>query len=124
MNRHSETKRNTSKETPLARIRRICLTLPHTHEQKAWSAPTFRVHGKMFVMFMDNHHEDSRLAIWCNAPPGVQQLQVASEPKCFFIPRYVGSRGWVGIRLDMGLDWDVIAQFIKDAYDTTMNRTR
>ena len=75
-------------------------------------------------MFMENHHDDGRLAIWCNAPPGVQQLQVASEPMCFFVPPYVGSRGWLGIRLDRGLAWTVIAGFIQDAYDTTVNRTR
>jgi hypothetical protein len=66
----------------------------------------------------DNHHGDGRLALWVAAPPGVQGLLVAQEPERFFVPAYVGPRGWLGVRLDVDVDWDEIAQILEDAYRT------
>ena len=67
-------------------------------------------------MFHDDHHGDGRLALWCNAPAGVQGLLVTEEPERFFVPAYVGHRGWVGVRLDVDVDWDEVAGVIRDAY--------
>jgi len=103
----------------LKRVRQICLALPETTEKIAWGAPTFRVKDKLFVMFVDNHHGDGRVAIWCNAPAGSQQSLVASDPHNLFVPPYVGCKGWLGIRLDRGLDWSIVAALVKEAYRTT-----
>ena len=70
-------------------------------------------------MVMSNHHGDGRFAIWCAAPEGMQQLLVDADPEKFFVPPYVGHRGWIGIRLDTGVDWDMVASLIKDAYRLT-----
>jgi hypothetical protein len=69
-------------------------------------------------MYLDNHHDDGRLALWCAAPPGMQDALVAGEPEHYFRPPYVGHRGWIGVRLDRGLDWNEIAGAIEDAYVT------
>lgn len=106
------------KNDPLARIRKLCLSLPETTEKIAWGAPTFRVQGKLFVMFADNHHGDGRVAIWCMAPVGSQQALVASDPEHFFVPPYVGPSGWVGIRLDRGLSWAIVKELIHEAHRT------
>lgn len=103
----------------LKRVRQICLALPESAEKIAWGAPTFRVKDKIFVMFVDNHHGDGRVALWCNAPAGSQQALVASDPDVFFSPPYVGCKGWLGIRLDRGLDWSIIAELAKEAYRAT-----
>jgi len=100
----------------LERVRRISLALPEAHEKVAWGAPTFRVRDRLFVMFVDNHHRDGRLAIWCNAPPGVQGRLVEADPKHFFVPPYVGPGGWIGVRLDTGLEWTVVAGIVREAY--------
>lgn len=50
------------------------------------------------------------------APPGVQQALVGSDPVRFFVPAYVGHKGWVGARLDVEQDWDEIAELIEDSY--------
>ena len=73
-------------------------------------------------MFLDDHHGDGRLAIWCTAPPGAQDALVASGPKHFFVPPYVGPQGWVGVRLDTGLKWGTISARIKEAHRTTAAR--
>ena len=67
---------------------------------------------------MDDHHGDGRLALWCAAPPGMQRGLVKADPTHYFVPPYVGYRGWVGVHLDKGLDWDAIARAIEEAYVT------
>jgi hypothetical protein len=102
---------------PLTEIRRICLALPEVSERPSHGSPTFFVRGKKtFVSFMNDHHGDGRLAIWCAAPPGVQRELVDEEPERFFVPAYVGHRGWLGVRLDVGVDWGEVASIVEDAY--------
>jgi len=106
-----------TKVESLARVRAICMAFPETIERLSHGAPTFFAGGKKtFVMFLDDHHGDGRLAIWCSAPPGVQALLVDEEPERFFVPPYVGPRGWVGVRLDVDVDWDEVAGIVEDGF--------
>jgi hypothetical protein len=82
------------------RVRAICLGFPAAEEKLSHGTPSFHVRGKMFVMFADNHHDDGRVAVWCKAAPDEQKRLVASEPTRYFVPPYVGVKGWVGVRLD------------------------
>jgi hypothetical protein len=101
----------------LDRIRTICAGLPETSERLSHGHPSFFIREKRsFVMVLDNHHGDGRFAIWCAAAPGTQELLVDADPEKFFRPPYVGHRGWIGVRLDRGLDWDEIAGILEDAY--------
>ncbi|HEV7425660.1 MAG TPA: MmcQ/YjbR family DNA-binding protein [Thermoanaerobaculia bacterium] len=103
----------------LALLRKICLGLPDTEEKLAWGEPTFRVHGKLFAMFSNNHHGDGRIAVWCNAPLGAQQDLVAADPEHFFVPPYVGVGGWIGINLNTPLPKGALAAILEQAYRTT-----
>ena len=67
-------------------------------------------------MVLKNHHGDGRFAVWCAAPEGMQQMLVDTDPERFFVPPYVGHRGWLGVRLDRSLDWDELAGIAEDAY--------
>jgi hypothetical protein len=101
----------------LERLRRICLALPETSERLSHGAPTFFVRGKRaFLMLLTDHHADGRFAIWCAAPTGMQQALVDGDPERFFIPPYVGHRGWLGVRLDRDLPWEQIEGIVEDAY--------
>ena len=105
------------KEAALASIRKLCMAFPETVERLSHGAPTFFAGGKKtFVMFMDDHHGDGRVAIWCAAPPGVQATLVDEEPDRFFVPPYVGTRGWVGVRLDRDVDWDEVGGIVDDGF--------
>jgi hypothetical protein len=77
------------------------------------------VRGKTFAMFLDNHHGDGRVALWCKAPPGAQAEIVAADPRRFFVPPYVGPRGWIGARLDLDPDWGAVAACVEDSYRMT-----
>jgi hypothetical protein len=104
-------------ERTLQRLRDICLGLPETSERLSHGAPTFFVRGKRaFLMVLTNHHGDGRFAIWCAAAAGMQEMLVEADPEKFFRPPYVGHRGWLGVRLDRGLDWDELAGVAEDAY--------
>ena len=92
--------------TPLDRVREACLALPEVTERLSHGAPSFFVReSKTFVMLMDDHHGDGRLALWCAAPAGAQQEMVDEDPDRYFRPPYVGHRGWLGVRLDGRPDW-------------------
>ena len=106
-------------EAALARARKICLALPDTEEKLAWGEPTWRVGGRLFAMFANDHHGDGRIALWCNAPQGAQRDIVDSDPDHFFVPPYVGPGGWVGMRLDRKLPEKAIAAIVFQAYETT-----
>lgn len=100
----------------LDRLRAICLALPETSEKIAWGSPTFRVREKMFGMYLNNHHGDGRVALWCKSTPEVQEALVAADPRRLFVPPYVGHKGWVGVRLDGKVDWDEVADHVREAY--------
>jgi hypothetical protein len=103
---------------PLDRVRKICLKLPGVTEKLAWGEPTWRV-GKMFAMMSTYHHGDPHLSIVLKAEEGVQESLVAAEPKHFYRPPYVGAAGWIGVRLDTGLDWGMVESLIKAAWKVT-----
>ena len=99
----------------IGRVRRICLSLPETSEKEAWGEPTFRVRNKLFAMYSSatNHHGRGHEGLWCNAPLGVQEALVRSAPEKFFVPPYVGAKGWIGMYLDRVSDEEVEAQVIQ-----------
>ena len=110
--------------TELERVRAICVALPEVVERPSHGSPAWFVRGKKtFVMYLDDHHGDGRLALWLAAPEGMQQALVEASPEHYFRPPYVGHRGWLGVRLDRDLAWDEIAGAIEDAYLTVAPRS-
>ncbi|SRR5260221_7885540 len=99
--------------SPTLKLRKICLALPEATEQETWGDPTWRVRGKIFAM---QKQGDGRLSFWCKAPMGSQAILVGADPAQFFIPPYVGHKGWVGIRLDRDPNWDEIAKLVCRSY--------
>lgn len=99
----------------VARIRAISLALPEAEERPfgGHTAPAFRVRDKFFVMLNEDGSEMN-----VKAPKGVQGILVASDPDRFYVPRYVGPKGWVGVRLNAGdePDWDELAEMITESY--------
>lgn len=99
-------------------VREVCLWLPEAEEFLSHGSPNFRVRGgKTFATFAVNHHGDGRVALWLNALPGAQEQYVGAQPRHFFVPPYVGPRGWLGVRLDQGIAWKHVAQRVREAYE-------
>lgn len=107
----------------LSKLRATCLAMPEATERISHGEPAWFVRDKkLFVMFADEHHDD-RVAFWCAAPPGVQEMMIAAQPEAYFRPPYVGPRGWLGVYLDRPVDWDEIAELVKDAFRTVAPAT-
>jgi hypothetical protein len=101
----------------LETVRQICLAFPEASERPSHGEPTFFVGDKRsFATVWDNHHGDGRFAVLCAAPAGMQAPLVEGDPERFFVPPYVGHRGWIGFRLDRGFDPDELAGILEDAF--------
>ena len=101
-----------------APVRAACLALPEVTERLSHGEPTWFIRGKKTFANYANHHHDDRLAFWCAAPDGAQEVLVAQDPERFFRPPYVGHRGWLGVYLDVPVDWDEIADLVAAAWRT------
>jgi len=93
------------------RLRVICLALPEAREVETWGDPTYRVRNKIFAM-----EKGAGTEVWLKGEPGDQQALVGSNPECFFVPPYVGSKGWIGGRLAAVNDWQELEELIEISY--------
>jgi predicted DNA-binding protein (MmcQ/YjbR family) len=98
-------------------VREVCLWFPEVEEVLSHGSPDFRVKGKTFATYVINHHGDGRIALWLNSPDGAQDHYARQEPKHFFVPPYVGPRGWLGVNLDKGISWKTVATLVRQAYE-------
>lgn len=99
------------------RLRRICMALPEANERLSHGEPTwFAGKGKSFANLDNHHHGSEHLAVWLPQPPGVQEDLVALDPARYFRPPYVGGKGWLGIVLDTGPDWNSVTRLVREAY--------
>jgi len=99
----------------IERLRELCLALPGVSEKLSHGEAAWFVGGKQFANTADHHHDD-RLSVWVAAPDGAQQMLVQADPQRFFRPPYVGHRGWLGIHLDVEVDWVEVGIMVERAY--------
>jgi hypothetical protein len=98
-------------------VRQICLGFPAAEEKLSHGAPSFHVRGKMFLNFVDNHHADGRIAVWCKSTLEEQRRLVATDPVRYFVPPYVGVKGWLGVVVDgPGADWIELAILVEEGW--------
>jgi len=104
-------------ERSLERLRAICMALPEAVEKISHGEPTwFAGKGKVFAMFDNHHHGAEHIALWLPQPLGIQEALIDEDADRFFRPPYVGPSGWIGVILDGGPDWQVVATLVRDAY--------
>ncbi len=103
--------------TPRDRLRAICLALPQAAEEETWGHITYRVCGKIFVIAGDDDGGRPRISI--KAPPGSQQILVGADSERFFVPPYVGAKGWVGMWIDRKADWKEVELLVTRSYRLT-----
>jgi hypothetical protein len=101
---------------PLETLRNICLGLPGVTERMSHGEPAWFAGGKkLFVMYADHHHDD-RLGFWCACEAAERDALVAADPGRYFVPPYVGHRGWLGAWLDVAVDWEELAEIVTEAF--------
>lgn len=97
-------------------LRELCLALPEVSERLSHGEPSWFVRGKKQFVTCSTYHHDDRLAFWCAAAPGAQEVLVDAAPERYFRPPYVGHRGWVGVYLDVDFDPEEVASLVIEAY--------
>jgi len=106
------------KEDPrLTRFTQICLALPESSREMMGRHAGFRVRKKIFAYFLDDHHGDGIVGITYKVLPGDNAALIAASPAKFYMPAYIGPRGWVGLRLDVGeIDWEEVEELVTHSY--------
>lgn len=97
-------------------VRNVCLSFPGVEEVPSRGSPDFRVGGKTFATYVINHHGDGHVALWLRAPSGDQQTYVELDSENYFVPPYVGPKGWLGVELNKSLTWSSIAERVREAW--------
>jgi hypothetical protein len=101
----------------LSRLSKICLTLPETTRQDSNGHSTYLVRKRTLAYFLNDHHGDGIVAVACKVLPGDNTALAAAQPERFYLPAYIGPRGWVALRLDAGeIDWEEVAELIAGSY--------
>ena len=109
------------------RLLALCSGLPEVEAPAVGARDehvAFRVRKKTFAYYLFDHHGDGRIALWCKATPGEQGILVEHDPDRFFVPPYLGPKGWIGLRLDLPtIDWGQVAYLVDMAYRLSAPRT-
>lgn len=103
-------------EILLDRARKTIDAWPETKEKLSHGTPTWWGGKKTFAMWANDHHGDGRLALWIKADHDTQEGLVEASPEIFFVPPYVGVKGWIGVELDGGVDWKIVAGLLEQGY--------
>lgn len=106
----------------VTRLRARCLAQANVTERLSHGEPAWFVGGKRQFVTLADHHHDDRLALWAAAPAEAQEILVANDPLTYFRPPYVGHRGWIGVYLDVPIDWDEIGVRVREAHSTVTGR--
>lgn len=105
--------RRMAPKKPTDRLQAICLALPEAEERETWDIPTYRIRGKIFAL---ESAIEGRRAVWCKAQPGSQEVLVGADPGRFFVPPYLGHKGWVGMWLDKRVNWGEVERLVRRSY--------
>jgi predicted DNA-binding protein (MmcQ/YjbR family) len=109
--------RKAAEEPLLTRVTEICLALPEARRQVMGNHAGFRVRKKVFAYFLNDHHGDGIVSVCARVLPGDNTALIAAQPERFYMPAYIGPRGWVALRLDRSaLDWKEVAELVKTSY--------
>ena len=106
-----------------ARLIAICRALPESTSRQRHDCLEFRVSRKVFAYFLDDHHGDGIASVCCKVLPGDNRRLIAASEKKFYLPAYIGSRGWVGLRLDRPtVDWNEVSELVLGSYQLAASR--
>lgn len=106
-----------AEDARLERLTRICLALPGVTRELMNTHAAFIARRRKFAYFLNNHHGDGIVAVACKALPGENTALAAANPDRFYLPAYIGPRGWIALRLDtLKVDWSEVADLVKVSY--------
>lgn len=101
-----------------SRLVKICQALPEAVVDVAGESHlAFHIHKRIFAYYLFDHHGDGMIAFCCKSSLSDQRRLVKEDPVSFFVPAYLGPKGWIAIRLDLDeVDWDTVSELARRAY--------
>ena len=106
-----------SDQERLHKLSDICLALPETTREDKGSHAAFLVRKKTFAYYLNDHHGDGIISVCCKVLPGENTFLVESDPRRFYLPAYIASRGWIGLRMDLAtLNWTEVKELVHGSY--------
>lgn len=109
--------KRSAEDARLVRLTKIALALPEATRWYNGEHAAFRVRKKTFAYFLDDHHGDGIVAVTCKVLPGENAALAAAQPERFYLPAYIGPKGWVALRLDIGkIDWNEVGELLLVSY--------
>ncbi len=109
--------RKPTQQDRLRTLTDICLALPEARREDKASHAAFLVGKKTFAYYLNDHHGDNIISVSCKVLPGENQFLVQSDPGRFYLPAYIGSRGWIALRMDLAtLNWSEVKELIRGSY--------
>ena len=109
--------KSSAKDPARERVTKICLALPEVSCENQGTHARYLIAKKTLAYYVNNHHGNGKIAVWCKVLPGDNAALVAANPKKFYMPEYLGPKGWVGLRLDTGdVDWEEVADLVAGSY--------
>ena len=106
-----------SEDPRFRKVSAICMKLPEVERKRSGDHADFRVRGKAFAYFLNNHHGDGIVSVCCRSELGENIDRVSREPKRYYLPAYIESRGWFGLRLDLAhIDWGEVTAVVESSY--------
>lgn len=114
----------TKNDKTVAKVSEVCLALPGAERRLSGSHATFLVRKKVFAYFLDDHHGDGIVSVCVKSELGENVDRARRDPKRYYLPEYIGPRGWFGLRLDRGrVDWREVASVVERSYRLTAPKT-
>ena len=108
----------------LGELTQICLRLPDAQRNVRGDHADFRVRGRVFAYFLNNHHGDGRVSVCCKSELAENIDRAQHDPENYYVPPYIGPRGWFGMRLDRGApDWDEVRNIVENSYRIVAPKT-
>ncbi len=100
--------RQAAKASRRKRLTEICESLPEA-ETTGDQHLNFRVRGRVFAYYLDDHHGDGLVVVAVKASPAVQSMLLEEDPGRFLPTPYMAHRGWISVRIDgRSVDWDEV----------------
>ena len=115
---------STAPDTLLGELTQICLRLPDAQRTVRGDHADFRVRGRVFAYFLNNHHGDGRISVCCKSELAENIDRAKHDPENYYLPPYIGPKGWFGMRLDRGApDWEEVRNIVENSYRIVAPKT-
>jgi phosphoribosylglycinamide formyltransferase-1 len=113
-----------AKQDSRERVTAICRAFPGAEHQDQGDHAIYRVRGKVFAYLLDDHHGDGILSVCVKSQRGENVDRARLDPERFYLPAYIGPRGWFGMRLDRGrVAWREVTEIVEASYRLTAPRS-